>query len=332
MDEPNDLVELMRARVEKRLADLDLTAITAATKAGIPRDTIRNLFRTGSLPRADTLAKIAEALETTVAYLMGETDYPLNDYSDEDRMSAARAAIESAKPVPVIGLAEWGRFEAPRHTHDPIDLLHINVPGFEEAPLSALVVTDDHADIYFDEGDYAVFAWVTGGVGIRNGDLVVVMHRREVDGEAKVEFTIREDYYGVRRGPTGHRYMTSGLLSVAVDKEKFPDWSGWDGSRSTVFPPEPPDRGWTTAESAAGEGATPETIAETMAALAEGRGDEEGEPITDFLQVIGVVVAKVAFIIRPSGGPTMYHRTDLTPQEELERLEREGATSPPHQG
>jgi len=59
-------------KVAARLRALGLTPITAAVRAGLPRDTIRNLFRTGGQPRADTLADIARALDTTVAHLMGE--------------------------------------------------------------------------------------------------------------------------------------------------------------------------------------------------------------------------------------------------------------------
>lgn len=66
-------------RVQERLRELDLTPITAATRAGLPRDTIRNLFRADSQPRADTLAAIAAALDTTVGYLIGESPATIRD-------------------------------------------------------------------------------------------------------------------------------------------------------------------------------------------------------------------------------------------------------------
>lgn len=67
----------LKARINERLDALGLTQITAATKAGLPRDTLRNLFRVGGAPRIDTLIKIAAALETTVGWLIGESSAAL---------------------------------------------------------------------------------------------------------------------------------------------------------------------------------------------------------------------------------------------------------------
>lgn len=82
-ESPAPLADRLTARIQQRLGELALTPITAATRAGLPRDTIRNIFRQGSLPRVDTLAEIARALDTSVAWLVGEPDTPA-----EDRMRA----------------------------------------------------------------------------------------------------------------------------------------------------------------------------------------------------------------------------------------------------
>lgn len=331
-EEPDQLAELMRERIAARLATLKLTPITAATKAKIPRDTIRNLFRTGSLPRLDTLVRISEALETTVAYLVGETAYPFNDYSDEDKMAAARVAIETAKPVPLIGYAEWGFFEVPRQGFGAIDVLHLNVPGFEDKPLSAVQVVDEHCNVEFESGVYVIFAWRDSGVGLRDGDFVVVLHRKEINGKMHVEFTVRHQDYGITHTPSGHRMLSSRLLSLALDTEKYPDWDRYSGSRSTVFPAEPPDRGWTTAESLAGESAPSDTMEELGGAIAAGKGDEAGPPYTDSLEVIGVVVASLTTFVRPAG-PALFPRIGLSVDDELTSIDRSGtAEEPPDEG
>ena len=218
-------MEMMRQRIATRLEALSLTPITAATGADLPRDTIRNLFRQESAPRVDTLIKIAEALETTVAYLVGETAYPKTDYSDEDVMRSSRAAMETAKPIPVIGYAETGLFEKGRHIHDGeyIDLLYLSVPGFEDSPLQAVFVTDDHADSEYAAGRYVVFA-VREVAGLRNGDHIVAVRRKEADNELQFEFTIWELVtQKVHRSSDENLGRSGGLMSLSLDEEKYPN-------------------------------------------------------------------------------------------------------------
>ena len=220
----DERTELMRQRIATRLETLRLTPITAATRAGLPRDTIRNLYRQESAPRVDTLCRIAEALETTIAYLVGETAYPKTDYSDDDVMRSSRAAMETAKPIPVIGFAEAGLFEAGRHIHEGeyLDLLFLSVPGFEDAPLQAVFVTDDHAGGDYSPGRYVVFA-VREVAGLRNGDHVVAVRRREASGKTELEFTI----WGlvtqrVHRSRDEKFSRRGGFMSLAVDEERHP--------------------------------------------------------------------------------------------------------------
>lgn len=69
------LLPRLNNRIEARLNELGLTPITAALRAGLDRDAIRNTIR-GSAPRIDTLVDVAAALQTSVGYLVGETDDP----------------------------------------------------------------------------------------------------------------------------------------------------------------------------------------------------------------------------------------------------------------
>lgn len=70
---------LMARRAMERLAELGLTPITAATRAGLDRDLFRNMFRTGSYPRADTLASLCRVLGVSADWLLfgdGEISRP----------------------------------------------------------------------------------------------------------------------------------------------------------------------------------------------------------------------------------------------------------------
>lgn len=184
-----DLAGVLRQRIATRLRALDLTPITAATKAGLPRDTLRNLFRQdGSLPRVDTLAKIAEALETTIAYLTGETAFPGDVYDDQTRELAAHA-MNTAKPIPVMGAtmtpAPWAE-----GADDAYGVLSLNIPGFEDVQLAALVIgNDDPAmDPEYRPGEFVIFA-NNLEVGLRDADDVIIV--RETDQEGLFEWTVR---------------------------------------------------------------------------------------------------------------------------------------------
>lgn len=181
--------EVIRRRISTRLDDLGLTAITAAQTAKLPRDTIRNLFRgDGAVPRADTLAEIARALDCSVSYLVGEAPFP----SDEQ---AAREGDPTSRAIPVVFDLEWGRFTAladiPTGRSIPVA-----VAGYENASLFAGRMIDGHANLYHKVGSYLIFAPFVQG-GILPGDQVLV--RRDRAGES--EFTVRQLDVNKKRHP-----------------------------------------------------------------------------------------------------------------------------------
>jgi hypothetical protein len=75
-------------RIQGRLDRLGLTPEGAARSAGLPGDFIRKLLD-GSLPppRGQRLVKLAEALETSVSYLVGlDPDVPVpSEYLEEEQ-------------------------------------------------------------------------------------------------------------------------------------------------------------------------------------------------------------------------------------------------------
>jgi len=186
----NTLADTIKARVADRLHWLNLTPITAATKNGLPRDSIRNLFRRDSaLPRADTLAEIADALETTVSYLMGETANPgVEKWSEEAKLDEV---VRLARPVPVRSALQDGAREP--HS-EPIGYLDLNVPGYDTSELNAFQVADDAMSDFYETGRFVVTAPV-GQIGLQFGDHIVAMR---MAGE-KVETILRE----YAQGPAG---------------------------------------------------------------------------------------------------------------------------------
>jgi hypothetical protein len=98
---------------------------------------------------------------------------------------------------------------------------------------------------------------------------------------------------------------------LAQDTDIYPDWTLSDGSQSTVFPPEPPDRGWQT----------PQSIEEIQAEIDAGRGDDEVDGIDDHLSIIGVVVAAVTFPVRLDV-PALFMGVDLSTDDHLNIMAR----------
>lgn len=271
MEETDEFRELVRARTATRLEALNLTPIRAATQAGLPRDTLRNLFREGgSLPRVDTIQKIAAALETTVAYLIGETAYPGLDWADDNRMAWASAAVEAARPIPVIARAGWEVWDQLADPDDPLDVIHLNVPGFESAPLFAAQVVDDHADIAYGPGRYVVWTDINI-LGQRDGDHIVVLRQRPGTAQDEpVNITVRA-LHTVRHKMHGRR-------SGSIEKEAFA-WSGGFVSLSKT------------------EGKYPDT------------GFSRDSYYKDPARVFGIVVADLGFHA-PMPGPALYIKAD----------------------
>jgi transcriptional regulator with XRE-family HTH domain len=68
-------------RIEERLKALDLSQAELARRARVPQTTMNGLIR-GNSRTTPHLIRIAQALETTAAYLMGETDDPKAEFSE----------------------------------------------------------------------------------------------------------------------------------------------------------------------------------------------------------------------------------------------------------
>lgn len=89
------MTESLQERIQKRLDDLGLSRAGASLKAsgGAKRDTVQNIMSGRSInPRIDTLANLAEALETTPEWLLnGDGPPPPPPVLSEKPESNARA-------------------------------------------------------------------------------------------------------------------------------------------------------------------------------------------------------------------------------------------------
>jgi hypothetical protein len=99
---PKGQETILKERIRSRMADLKLTGNAVAVAAGLKcRKTINRFLREGQTMRDDTLEKVAKALKTHPAYLLG--------YSDVVEAPAQRGeAGTSSSGMPVPALVQGG--------------------------------------------------------------------------------------------------------------------------------------------------------------------------------------------------------------------------------
>lgn len=95
---PNRVVIILD-RIEARLQALDLSPRKASLIATGKPDAIRAIQR-GQVPSAERLARLASALQTTTAYLQGETDSPSVGHG-----GLIPAPLDMPRDIPVYGTA-----------------------------------------------------------------------------------------------------------------------------------------------------------------------------------------------------------------------------------
>lgn len=201
-------IKAVKGRIERRLADLNLTPITAATRAGLPRDAIRNIFRPDSgLPRVDTLKSISSALETTISFLVGEAEQP----SPQATPIPPRLDFNGPVPIPIIG--RTGPFDERREDGEPLGIVELRVPGFA-SNLRAIEIADDSSDHYFAAGRIVI--WHNAGEeGLRIGDDVVISRTRD----SLVQYRVMR-IESPRAKSLG---FAPSLGSLSSDLDEFPD-------------------------------------------------------------------------------------------------------------
>lgn len=191
-DMPTDLQKRVAARMEA----IGIKAAPLARKAGLGESFVRDILRgKTSVPKADNLALLAAALDTTPDYLLGK-DAP------EDASTLGPAQDRSGIKPPFAGYVRAGLFE----TFDPyFQQDHVEVPEFvqiqpgygriRQYAYQAKGDSMDEAGIR--EGMWIVAADAADMIDM-NGDLesgdLVIVERTEAQRSSR-ELTVKEIRY-----------------------------------------------------------------------------------------------------------------------------------------
>lgn len=165
-------------RVIKLREKLGLTQGQLSKKVGMKQQGISSIEE-GNSARPRRLRELAAALETSEAYLLGETNNP---------------ALTGFEIIPVdtalwiTGEVAAGRWLEIDLTFEPTERVpFVPVLGMEAGSLFALKVRGDSVDKEAPDGSVIIcLSLAESGIAIQNGDLVVVERRREQEGLREV--------------------------------------------------------------------------------------------------------------------------------------------------
>jgi phage repressor protein C with HTH and peptisase S24 domain len=181
--------ETLKARVRDRLKALNKTPRAASVDAGLHPDTIRNVLRERSRkPRADSLAKMARALECSVDWLMesqaasAAAPEPATPIGLWETAEAPPPRADMPRDVPVLGTAAGSARGAFQVDMAAIDFVR-RPPGIGTSrDVYALYVVGSSMSPRFEEGE---LIYVSERRPARVGDYVVVQTIDPVDGSVQ---------------------------------------------------------------------------------------------------------------------------------------------------
>lgn len=173
------MTDSFKTRVQQRLAELNLTPEGASKAAGLSRDYIRQMMGHASNPRANSLFKLAKALETTPEWLLTGIKEELSA-----NMHAPNARIGGPvdfpdKKIPVYGQAVGGvdgEFELNGHFIQEV----ICPPALSQvSDAYAVFVSGESMEPRYFDGE---LLYVHPHRRPRKGDFVVAQIRMEEHG------------------------------------------------------------------------------------------------------------------------------------------------------
>ncbi|MGE4527281.1 MAG: XRE family transcriptional regulator [Rhodospirillaceae bacterium] len=170
--------ERLKSRIRDRLQAMGKTPRGASVDAGLHPDTIRNVLRERSKqPRADSLMKLARALDCSMDWLI-ETP-PAAAPADLWETADPPPRADMPRDVPVLGTAAGSLQGAFQVDACPIDFVR-RPPGIGGArDIYALYVVGDSMSPRFEEGE---LIYVSERRPTRVGDYVVVQVTDNRDG------------------------------------------------------------------------------------------------------------------------------------------------------
>lgn len=167
---------ILQRRVRERMEAMDVKAAPLALSAGLGISFVRDILRGKTTsPSALNLTKLATALNTTPAYLMGQSVEP---------ELTARKPI-SSRGIPYRGEVAAGVWiEVGEGVLEPDEWLPINpLPQYPEGSVYCLTVRGDSLDKIARPGATLVCVDLyASGIEIKDGDLVIVERAKQQDG------------------------------------------------------------------------------------------------------------------------------------------------------
>lgn len=167
-------------RIKNLMYEQHLNQAELSKKSGVSTSTISNVMKGNFNPRYDTLAAIAEALNTTVAYLRGETEIPSRyDVITETQNTPQNyGPAPQKKKLPLLGKIACGN------------------------PL----YSDGHVETYVDPGhdidaDFCLIAEGDSMIGahIQDGDIVFVKEAQQVANGQIAAIRVGDDEFTLKR-------------------------------------------------------------------------------------------------------------------------------------
>jgi transcriptional regulator with XRE-family HTH domain len=217
-------VENLRSRIQERLVATEQSSQGAALKAGLSRDFVRDLLSGKSRhPRADTLMKLARALECDPGYLLGLMEAPNGSRKgDKARSGAFRLPIRyEAAAGSWLAVDDLSQDEPPSAPA-------IEIKGYARAPQWLERVRGDSMDRLMPSGALAhVVDAIALGYAPRHGDVVVVLRSRAQG--AFLERTVKQVELGpggaVELWPRSHNPRWREALSLTAGADPAGDLS-----------------------------------------------------------------------------------------------------------
>lgn len=170
-------------RLTQLMEEKDLTQIELAEKIGTTNVTISRYLSGERKPRVEIVAKLAKELNTTVDFLLGNSDI----ISKENILEAMSKAIPyKPRLLPVLGVVKAGyNYLAQENILEYIDPA-MDLPDSQE--YFALIVKGDSMYPMFDEGDYLIVKKNDGN--FINNDICIILINGD---EATVKKVVRTD-------------------------------------------------------------------------------------------------------------------------------------------
>lgn len=158
------MASLLISRIEARLEELGISPQAASLRVGTNRDLFRGILRAGdeANPTAETMAKVAEALQVSEAWLRGDADgkppHALGRFDTVRSPSPASASESMPKDLPVWGTAAGSIIEDKIEgfhlfSGEPIDMVRRPPALASVRDAYAIYVTGDSMEPMHNPGD-----------------------------------------------------------------------------------------------------------------------------------------------------------------------------------